>query len=122
MFVLSFFFGDTLCGFFSNDRDAILAGADYLKSYAIDCLLTCFMFCMTGFFNGLGMTKFTMAQGIFSAFCIRVPVAFFMSRLVPVNLFLVGLGTPCSTLIQIFLCLGALVYANKRFGKNAKTA
>ncbi len=49
---------------FSNDDAVILASADYLKAYAIDCLLTCFLFCFVGFFNGMGYTAFVMVQGI----------------------------------------------------------
>lgn len=117
MFALSFFRGDLLCSIFSKDSAAIEKGAEYLKSYAIDCCLTCFMFCMCGFFNGIGMTKFTMLQGTLSAFCIRIPVAFFMSRITPVSLFLIGLATPCSTFVQIIMCLFALIYANKKYRK-----
>ena len=64
-----------LAGIFSNDREVIVAAADYLKAYGIDCLLTPIFFCAIGFFNGLGRTRFVMAQGIVSAFCVRVPVS-----------------------------------------------
>ena len=81
----------------------------YLKAYAIDCLLTCFLFCFIGFFNGMELTAFVMAQGIIGAFCVRVPVSFFMSRIRPVSLFRVGLATPCSTVVQILLCFGCMI-------------
>jgi len=105
MFVLRFWRGDLLSGIFANDPQVILASADYLKAYAIDCLLTCFLFCFIGFFNGLGMTRFVMIQGILGAFLVRIPVAFFMSRQVPVSMFHIGLATPCSTIVQVILCL-----------------
>ncbi len=105
MFVLTFWRGDLLSGIFANDPQVILASADYLKAYAIDCLLTCFLFCFIGFFNGLGMTRFVMIQGILGAFLVRIPVAFFMSRQVPVSMFHIGLATPCSTIVQVILCL-----------------
>ena len=82
----------------------IAAGAEYLKSYAIDCLFTCFLFCFIGFFNGIGLTRFVMIQGIIGAFLVRVPVSFLMSKLEPVSLFKIGLATPCSTVVQIILC------------------
>ena len=113
MFALTWFRGDLLAGIFSNDGAVIEASADYLKAYAIDCLLTCFLFCFIGFFNGLGMTRFVMIQGIVGAFCIRVPVSFFMAGFKPVSLFRIGLATPCSTAVQIVLCAAALVYAGR---------
>ena len=105
MFAVTFWRGDLLSGIFANDTDVIYASADYLKAYAIDCLLTCFLFCFIGFFNGLGKTRFVMIQGILGAFLVRIPVAFLMSRQIPVSMFHVGLATPCSTVIQVVLCL-----------------
>ena len=106
MAYFTFFHGDLLAGLFVSGKDleVIAAAAEYLKAYAIDCLFVSFLFCMIGFFNGCGKTTFVMAQGIIGAFCVRVPVSFFMSRLQPVSLFRIGLATPCSSLVQILLC------------------
>ena len=116
MFAVTFWRGDLLSGVFANDPDVIRASADYLKAYAIDCLLTCFLFCFIGYFNGLGMTRFVMIQGIIGAFLVRIPVAFLMSRQVPVSLFHVGLATPCSTVVQVILCLIWFRKANRKEG------
>lgn len=104
MFYLSFFHGKLLSGIFANDLDVVAASAEYLKAYAIDCLLTCFLFCFIGFFNGMEYTRFVMIQGIAGAFLVRVPVSYIMSKQVPVSLFHIGLATPCSTTLQIVLC------------------
>ena len=103
MFWLSFFHGDLLCGIFSGDPEVVAAGFDYLKAYGIDCLLTCFLFCFIGFYNGLGCTAFVMIQGIAAAFLIRIPVAYIMCRMTG-RLFYIGLGIPCSTIFQILAC------------------
>lgn len=47
-----------------------------------------------------------MAQGILGSFGVRVPLSYLLSQFQPVSLFHIGLATPCSTLIQIVLCLG----------------
>ena len=83
---------------FARDEAVIAAAADYLKAYAIDCLLVSVMFCMIGYFNGCGKTLFVMLQGIAGAFGVRIPVSLIMSRIKPVSLFKAGLATPC------FLC------------------
>ena len=49
------------------------AAAEYLKAYAIDTLLTAFLFCFIGYFNGTGATIFAMLQGIIGAFGVRLP-------------------------------------------------
>lgn len=104
MFYVTFFHGDMLALIFANDAEVVSAAAQYLKAYGIDCLLTCFLFCFIGFFNGMERTRFVMIQGIAGAFLVRIPVAFLMSRQVPVSLFHVGLATPCSTVLQITMC------------------
>lgn len=112
MFWLSFFHGDLLCRFFNNNPDIIAAGYDYLKAYGIDCLLTCFLFCFIGFYNGLGYTGFVMVQGISAAFLIRIPFAWMMCRMTG-RLFYIGLGIPCSTVFQILLCFAFFAYIKK---------
>lgn len=114
MFFLSFFHGGTLAGIFSSDTMVIDAAADYLKAYAIDCMLTAIFFCYIGFYNGIGLTKFVMIQGILGAFCVRVPVSWFMSRQPGVTLFDIGLATPMSSALQIVLCIDCMLYLKKK--------
>ena len=114
MAYLSFFHGDLLAGLFSWEQDVIAAAWDYLRAYAIDCLLTCFLFCFVGYFNGRGRTMFVMAQGIVGAFGVRIPVSYFMSRLPETSLFYIGLATPASTVIQIILCVAYFLLQSRK--------
>lgn len=114
MFFLSFFHGDVLAGIFSSDESVILEAADYLKAYAIDCLFTAIFFCYTGFYNGIGRTKFVMLQGMVGAFGVRVPVSYLMSIQPQTSLFKIGMATPMSSIVQLILCLGYMAVVNKR--------
>lgn len=105
----SFFHGDILAGIFAKDAAIIAPATEYLKAYAIDCLLTAFLFCFIGYFNGCGNTKFVMVQGIIGGICVRLPVSWLMSKSVPVSLFHIGLATPISTTVQIVLCISFFV-------------
>lgn len=104
MWYVAFFHGDMLAGIFAKDAPVIAAGAEYLKAYAVDCLLVAFLFCFIGYFNGCGRTTFVMVQGIVGAIGVRLPVSWLMSKMVPVSLFRVGLATPASSFVQILLC------------------
>ena len=104
----AFFHGDVLSALFARDRDIVAAAADYLRAYGVDCLLTPFLFCFIGFYNGFGKTVLVMAQGIAGAFAVRIPVSYLMSRRAGSSLFHIGLATPCSTAVQIVICLLAL--------------
>lgn len=114
MFYLAFFHGDALARLFDNDVQVISAAHSYLKAYGIDCMLTPFLFCMIGYFNGYGRTTFVMFQGIFSAFCIRTPLAILFGNLKSTSLFLIGLSTPCASIIQIIMGMIMLVHIKKQ--------
>ena len=110
----AFFHGDVLAGLFAEDGAVIAAAWEYLKAYAIDCLLTSFLFCFVGYFNGHGQTVFVMVQGFVGALGVRLPVAFLMSRVSPGSLFHLGLSTPASTVVQILLCGGYFLYFGRK--------
>ncbi|NCD03412.1 MAG: MATE family efflux transporter [Clostridia bacterium] len=120
MFYLAFFQGDMLSFIFANEEAVILASADYLKAYAVDCLLTCFYFCFVGYFNGIGTTKFVMIQGIIGAFGIRVPLSILFSHLPDTSLFTIGLATPASTFIQTILCIIWFILVHKQRNEKNK--
>ncbi len=117
MFFLSYFHGDVLAGIFSSDQSVVLAAADYLRAYAIDCMFTAIFFCYIGFYNGIGKTKFVMVQGIFGAFAVRVPVSYLMSIQPDASLFKIGLATPVSSIVQLLLCVGFMVILNHKAAK-----
>ena len=104
MGAIAFFAGDLLSAVFSSEAAVIAYAHDYLKAYAIDCLLTSFLFCFVGFFNGCGQTLFVMIQGMIGALGVRLPVALLVSRAADSSLFHLGLATPASTVVQILLC------------------
>lgn len=110
----AFFHGETLGSIFARDPEVIAAGADYLKAYAIDTLFVSFLFCFIGYFNGCGSTAFVMLQGLIGAFGVRIPVSWFMSRQAGVTLFKIGLATPCSTVIQILMCIVYFYWLRKK--------
>lgn len=110
----AWFHGDALSGLFSQNSRIIEASWDYLRAYAIDCILTPVFFCFIGFYNGMGQTRFVMLQGILSAFLVRVPVSYAMSLWQPVSLFHIGLATPLSSLLQIGLAFWFYRYLQRK--------
>ena len=113
----TFFHGDVLAGIFAKDAAIIAPAAEYLKAYAIDCVLTAFLFCFIGYFNGCGNTTFVMIQGIIGGICVRLPVSWAMSKMMPVSLFRIGLATPISTVVQIVLCVGFFAIVQRAINK-----
>ena len=90
------------------------ASAEYLKGYGIDYLLTAFLFCFIGYFNGCARTNFVMLQGIAGAFLVRVPLSYLFSRWFNGDIFMIGLATPSSSLLQVLLCVAYFMYCRKQ--------
>ncbi len=55
-----------------------------------------------------------MIQGVVSAFFVRIPFAWLMSRMVPVSVFHIGLATPASSALQVVMCLVAMIYVRRK--------
>ena len=114
MAYLNFFHGDLLAGIFAKDAAVVAAAAEYLKAYAIDCLLVSFLFCFIGYFTGTGNTVFVMLQGLAGAIGTRLPASWLISRQSWATLFHIGLATPLSSIVQIALCMGYFLFTQKR--------
>ena len=124
VFAVTFFNGRLLTGLFSREPAVIAAAADYLRAYAVDSPLVAVLFCLIGYCNGHGKTLFTMLQGIFCAFAVRIPFAYIMSRQPEVTMFEVGLATPLATVVGITIFLVYLKTArwNKPSGRLSAVA
>lgn len=111
IFLFGFFGGAWISSLFTGDAEVIAQSADYLRGFSADCILTCILFSTVGYFNGTGRSIPVMIQGISSAFCIRIPVSVFMSRLPNTSLMLVGFATPITTVYGIifFMICFALI-------------
>lgn len=118
MSYFAYFHGDLLSRVFAKDASVILASAEYLKGYAFDTLLVSFLFCFIGYFNGCGCTTFVMLQGLIGAFGVRIPVSYLASQAADVSLFHIALATPCSTVVQILLCIWFFKWGYPRLQKS----
>ena len=104
MFLIGCFGGSLLSAIFSTDAQVIAASASYLRSFSLDCIITCVLFCFMGYFNGCGRTKFVMIQGLIGAFGVRIPLSYLICRTVG-SLFLMGFATPAASLVSGIICI-----------------
>lgn len=104
-FIYCQFAGTTLTGLFSKDIAVVESGALYLKSYSIDCMLVCFVFCLNAFFSGCGHSLFSMLHSLAATFLLRIPVAYLFSKTLWATLYEIGLAAPAASLLSIVICL-----------------
>ncbi len=114
MFLATFFAGGALASVFDNDPAVVEAARLYLRGSSVEYLLISFTFCFLGYFNGREYTAFVMAQGLFSAFAVRVPLSYFLSRLPDASVFLISLAVPVSAVMNLTLCLLCFFWLRRR--------
>jgi len=110
VFLASFWHGAALASLFSKVPEDCAAAGDYLRSYSIDCVIVGINFSIMGYLNGNGKTGFVGLQGILSAFLVRIPVSYVMSKIEGVTLFQIGFATPMATVFAIVLTVSYLAY------------
>lgn len=86
---------------FTNNMEVINSGSTYMRSFSFDFIMVSFVFCMDGFFNGCGHSKFSMINGLLSTLLIRVPLAYLLSKFF--GLSGVGAAAPLASVFSIIL-------------------
>lgn len=113
-FAATFFFPEILASVFEKNPEVIAAAARYQRGCAAEHLFISLFFCMLGYFNGLGKTDFVMVQGIFTAFAVRIPLSYLLSRGASPDLFKIGLAVPASAAVSLIMCTVYLFYLVKK--------
>ncbi len=99
---------------FTNDKDVIAAGCDYLRTFSYDYLLVPFVFCLHGFLNGMGRTTFTATNNIMGAFLIRIPFGFLFGTMAGATLFHLGIAAPLTSMVTITIAITYIVILKKK--------
>ncbi len=82
---------------FNRDSEVIQMTGIYLKAYSLDGLMTAITFCLGSMFSGCGKSGFVFVLDMVTTFLVRMPVAWFVSRIAGATLFHIGLAVPlCS--------------------------
>ena len=101
IFAVTFFRGDIPASLFTSNEAYIVRGAEYLKGFSPEAILTCIVFSYIGYFNGHGMSLPVMLQGITASFLVRVPLSYVFSLKEGASLFDIGLAVPLASVYGI---------------------
>lgn len=102
--VFVFFKGDLLASIFTNDELVIQRAFEYLRGFALESVVTSFLFSYLGYFNGHSKSMFVMIQGLIQSFLIRLPMSYVMSIRPNASLTGIGAAAPAATIFGIILC------------------
>lgn len=117
-------FSEQIVNLFSkNGREVIILGGQYLRSYAIDCMLASIHFCFSGYFCACGKSVYSFIHNMISIILLRIPGAYFASIFFPETLFPMGFAAPMGSLLSDIICLVLFIRSTKHncnFGENSQ--
>lgn len=114
MCALSWLFPHQLAGVFAKDDSVIIAAGEYLKTYSIDCILVAFTFCINGYLCGIEKSLITFIHNVISIFLVRIPAAYFFSKMFPDTLLPMGLASPLGSTASLLILAGYFYLSQKR--------
>lgn len=113
IFLVLVFFPAQIISVFTNEDAVIRHAVEYMTFYKVDILLFAFAFCVIGYINGVGCTRFTMTVNIVASLAVRLPLVWFISRSAGATLYHIGIGLPSASLVQLLLAVGFLFFAKR---------
>lgn len=105
MAVLIQFSASSFVALFTADSVVIALGAQYLRGYIWDCFLGGIHFSFSGYFCALGKSGISFLHNLLSIVLVRVPGAYFMSKLFSENLFPMGIATAYGSLLSVIVAV-----------------
>ncbi len=120
IFIAMWRFPIQIIGAFTNDTEVVKLGVQYMTFYKVDCLICSIAFCINGYINGTGHTRYTMIVNLIASFGVRLPLIWFISRLPHTSLLLIGLGLPSASVVQVAVGIAFLLFAKSEREQRAK--
>lgn len=100
------FIPDVFVGIFTKDELVKMAGAVYLRAYAVDTAFAAIHFCFSGFFCGAQKSYISFLHNLISVLFIRIPGSYLASVCFPTTLLPMGMAAPAGSLVSAFICIG----------------
>ncbi len=111
-------------GLFTPDKQVVDAGVQYMTFCKYEYIICAVAFCINGYINGVGRTRYTMTINIISSIAIRLPLVYMMSLIPGATLWHVGFGLPVASFVQLVLAVAFLLFAKseREYRKMRKVA
>ena len=108
------FVADRIVALFTDDAKAIRLGGQYFRGYIWDCMFAGIHFSFSGYFCAIGKSGISFLHNILAVTLVRVPGAYFTSKLFPTTLFPMGLATAGGSLLSVAVCLIAFAILKRK--------
>ena len=100
--------------FAKEEAHVIELGAQYLKTYSIDCMIAGIHFCFSGYFAAYQKSMVSFMHNVISVLLVRIPGAYLASLWYPETLYAMGLAAPMGSLLSALICVLYFVWWQKK--------
>ncbi len=107
------FIGTNVIGLFSDDRNVIMLGGQYMRGYVWDCIFAGIHFCISGYFCAYGLSGISFFHNFISIIAARIPLSYLASKYFSDTLFPMGLASTAGSILSIIICVVVLIWMNK---------
>lgn len=101
-------------GLFSDSREVVLMGGQYMRGYVWDSILAGIHFCFSGYFCAYGLSGISFAHNSISILCARIPLSYLASKYFVDTLFPMGLASTVGSGVSAVICVGVFFWMNRR--------
>ncbi len=108
------FSADWFVALFTNSRDVVRLGGQYLRGYVFDCIFAGIHFSCSGYFSGVGRSGLSFMHNVISILCVRIPFAYLASRMFASTLMPMGLATAAGSLLSVIICAILFVWLERK--------
>lgn len=91
--------------FAKEDPKVVLMGAQYLKSYILDCMMASVHFCFSGFFCAYKKSIISFIHNVVSVLLVRIPMAYLATKLFPDTLYPMGFSPGLGSTLSVIICV-----------------
>ncbi len=103
--ILIQFISGPVVSLFTDDKEVIFSGSQYLRGYIFDCIFAGIHFSFSGYFCAIGRSELSFIHNILSIALVRIPAVFLTSKLFADTLFPMGLATAAGSFVSVMICL-----------------
>lgn len=100
---------EAIIGLFSNSKEAVYLGCEYMRSYVWDCVIAGIHFCFSGYFCAYGLSGISFLHNAISIVAVRIPFSYLASVKYPTTLFPMGMASPAGSFLSVLICTAAYV-------------
>lgn len=112
------FISDDVIAMFTSNGNVVMYGEQYLRTYVTDCFFASIHFCFSGYFSACSLSIWSFLHNAISIVTVRIPGAYFASRMYPDTLYPMGLAAPMGSLLSAAICVIVYIYIQRNLGQS----